>query len=446
MDEEISIAWLAEQLVDRSTRGIALGTTALIRAGAIPVGAKLPPVRELADALGVSPATISSAWGELRKQRVIIGRGRNGAWVNTNDVTPRPIRFETPGNFGEHLRADLSLAAPDPTLLPDLSAAFAAGAKAALLNVYERDAIVPALHSAAALTWPYAAPAFMAVNGGFSGVHLTLKSLLLAGSVVAVEDPAAARVLDNLDHLGAQVVPVACDAEGPLPESLVAALGKRPAAFFYQPRTHSVTGVTVSASRWEALRRLLLATDLLIIEDDGLGALSSARPQSMGQYFPERTVHITSYSKAFGPDLRVGVLSGPVELVRQIHAYRNFSDRWTSRILQEAVAYLLTDAQALETVAHARHVYAQRRQALVAALAKRGIICPAGDGLAIWLEVPSEQYALVTMAAHGYAVGAGSRNTLLAGRAHLRIGTSQLQTGVEAVADALRLCQGSPGA
>lgn len=444
MDDEISIAWLAQQLPDRTTRGIALGTTALIRAGAIPVGAKLPPVRDLAEALGVSPATISSAWGALRKQRVIIGRGRNGAWVNTNDVTPRPIRFETPGNFGAHLRADLSLAVPDPALLPDLSRAVEAGARAASLNLYDRAPIVPALRAAAACTWPYAAPAFLAVNGGFSGVHLTLKSLLLPGSVVAVEDPTAARVLDNLDHLGAQVLPVACDDQGPLPDALAAALAKRPAAFFYQPRTHSVTGVSVSPARFEALRRLLLSTDLLMIEDDGLGILSSVPALSMGRHFPERTIHITSYSKVFGPDLRVGVLSGPVELVRQIHGYRNFSDRWTSRILQEAVACLLGDAQAMATVERARCVYARRRQALVEALAQRGVDCPTGDGLAIWLEVPSEQYALVTMAAHGYAVGAGSRNSLLPGRAHLRIGTSRLEAEVDAIAEALRLCRAGP--
>jgi DNA-binding transcriptional MocR family regulator len=307
--------------------------------------------------------------------------------------------------------------------------------------VYDRAPIVPALRAAAEGTWPYAAPAFLAVNGGFSGIYLTLKSLLLPGAVVAVEDPTAARVLDNLDQLGAQLLPVACDDQGPLPDALAAALAKRPAAFFYQPRTHSVTGVSISPARLEAMRRLLLSTDLLIIEDDGLGVLSSAPAVSMGQYFPERTIHITSYSKAFGPDLRVGLLSGPVDLVRQIHGYRNFSDRWTSRILQEAVAYLLRDTEAMTAVERARCIYAQRRQALVAALVQRGVDCPAGGGLAIWLEVPSEQYSLVTMAAHGYAVGAGSRNSLLPGRAHLRISTSRLEANVDAIADALRLCR-----
>ncbi|UIN19388.1 aminotransferase class I/II-fold pyridoxal phosphate-dependent enzyme [Herbaspirillum frisingense] len=447
MSDHLSIAWLAEQLPDRTTRGLALGTTALIRAGAIPVGTRLPAVRDLADALGVSPATISSAWAELRKQRVIVGRGRNGAWVNTQHVSPRPIRFETPGNFGQHLRADLSLAAPDPALLPDLANAFQAGVRASALNQYERAPIVPALQTRVSAHWPYAAEAYIAVNGGFSGLHLTLKSLLLTGSAVAVEEPTAARILDNLEHIGAQILPVACDAEGPLPDALAAALTKRPAAFIYQPRTHSVSGVSVSKVRLESLRRLLLSTDLLIIEDDGLGALSMVPPLSMGSYFPERTLHISSYSKAFGPDLRVAVLSGPATLVRQIHGYRNFGDRWTSRILQEAVAYLLQDAQALKTVDHARSVYQQRRRALATALAQRGVDCATGDGLALWIPMASEPYALVTMAAHGYAVGAGSRHRMRPGPAHIRVGTSRLSAEIDihAVADALALSQAEPG-
>lgn len=449
MTEQVSIAWLAEQLTDRSTRGIALGTTALIRAGAIPVGVRLPAVRDLAQVLGVSPATISSAWGELRKQRVIVGRGRNGAWVNSQDVSPRPIRFESPGNFGHHLRADLSLAAPDPALLPDLARAFQVGVRASALNQYERAPIAPALQEVVSARWPYPAQAHLAVNGGFSGLHLALKSLVLSGSVVAVEDPTAARILDNLEHIGAQIVPVACDAEGPLPDALAAALARRPAAFIFQPRTHSVTGASLSAARWEALRRLLLSTDLLIIEDDGLGALSALPAASMGRFFPERTLHITSYSKAFGPDLRLGVLSGPVELVRQIHGYRNFSDRWTSRILQEALAFLLQDEQTLVTVEHARTIYDQRRRALASALADRGVDCVEGNGLALWIAMPSEPYALVTMAAHGYAVGAGSRNHALperaSGSAHIRVGISRLCAEVEAVADALALCRADPG-
>ena len=54
--------WFAERLGDRTMRGIARETSALIRSGVLPVGSKLPPVRDLAYVLGVSPATVSQAW------------------------------------------------------------------------------------------------------------------------------------------------------------------------------------------------------------------------------------------------------------------------------------------------------------------------------------------------------------------------------------------------
>ncbi|MBP0587941.1 GntR family transcriptional regulator, partial [Mycobacterium tuberculosis] len=59
MSELASVQWFAEKLRDRTMLGIAIETSALIRAGAIPVGTKLPAIRDLADTLGISPATVS---------------------------------------------------------------------------------------------------------------------------------------------------------------------------------------------------------------------------------------------------------------------------------------------------------------------------------------------------------------------------------------------------
>ena len=77
--------WFAGRLGDRTTHGIARETAALIRNGVLPVGSKLPPVRDIAYALGVSPATVSTAWSDLRRHKIIEGRGRNGAWVGWPD-------------------------------------------------------------------------------------------------------------------------------------------------------------------------------------------------------------------------------------------------------------------------------------------------------------------------------------------------------------------------
>lgn len=439
MSEKISIAELADRWAGRSAQSIALETAALIRAGVIPVGARLPAVRDLANAIGVSPATISAAWSELRRYQVIEGRGRNGVRVASSKVSARPLRFESVGNFGENVVADLTAAAPDPGLLPDLSKALAEGLKVRDLNSYRNEPISEGLERVVRRRWPYEAEAFLATNGGYEGVQLALQALLLPGSVVAVEDPSAVRLLDILDHQGAHVVPVACDESGPLPDALRTALQRKPAAFIYQPRVHATTGAVVSKNRMKALENVLRETDILIVEDDGIGDLAGTRSASLGRSFPSRTVHVLSYSKSLGPDLRLGVLSSSKQIVEQIQAFRNFGARWTSRILQTAVGWLLDDSGSQAAVDHARAVYAERRMRLLEALSKRGVSSASRDGLSIWVPVESEQFAMVTLAARGIAVSPGARYCTNRSWQHIRVSTSMLKEQQEVVADAIAL-------
>ncbi|HWK47172.1 MAG TPA: aminotransferase class I/II-fold pyridoxal phosphate-dependent enzyme [Stellaceae bacterium] len=439
MTDLISAQWLTSHLTDRTTRGIATTTGALIRSGAIAVGMKLPAVRELALALGVSPATISAAWSELRKFKVISGRGRTGIWVCGDRVTPRPLRYEEVGNYGARV-LDLSSAAPDPALLPALAEALRYGANAVGLNSYERVPILDGLAAAIRPGWPYPAEAFLATNGGYDAVYVTLQTLIRPGSAVAIEDPTAMRLLDILDNLGAQVIPVVCDEEGPDPASLATALAGAPAAFVYQPRTHSVTGRVVGADRMVELARVLRHSETLIVEDDGLGALSAVPPRSLGRVFPDRTVHIHSYSKSLGPDLRLAVLSSSTDIVKQIQAYRSFGAGWTSRILQATASWLIRDPETTASIDRAQRVYAERRRSLIAALDARGVSLPDRDGLCLWVPVRSEQFAIVTMAARGIAVLPGRKCTIRPSE-HVRVATSLLTHEVDAAADALSLAR-----
>src|SRR5919112_5336125 len=115
MDFLPDVDWLAERLKERTARGIAVETSALIRSGALPIGVRLPTVRDLAFKLGVSPATVSDAWSELRRQKMIGGRGRTGTYVFGNTVAPRPARLGSVGHFGEGgLDLTMAVSGPNP--------------------------------------------------------------------------------------------------------------------------------------------------------------------------------------------------------------------------------------------------------------------------------------------------------------------------------------------
>jgi DNA-binding transcriptional MocR family regulator len=433
--------WFAERLADRTIRGIALETGALIRAGALPVGTKLPPIRDLAFALGVSPATISEAWSELRRQKIISGRGRNGTWISGDRFVAKPHRLGSSGHYGEGI-LNLTAAVPDIRLLPPLVDAMAYGASAENLNSYERNRILPELEAEVRKLWPYEPEAFLATNGGYNAVYTLVHALLPQGSSVAIEDPTGMRLLDILEDRGVQIVPVQCDSEGPLPSALEVAMKSKPAAFIFQPRLHSVTGQRLSHTRLAALANVVRDTDTLIIEDDGIGDISDAPRHSLGARFPNRVIHILSFSKTHGPDLRLAVLSSSRAIVDQIQSYRSFSSGWTSRVLQGATAWLLRNPATQASIAHARMVYQDRRSKLVTALRARGVNAMHGDGLCAWIPVTSEPFAMVTLAAHGIAVHPGAKFSNVPTN-HLRVATATLSDRYEEVADAIALAGGT---
>lgn len=442
MTPELDLNWLVERISDASVKGIALAAATLIREGKIPVGTQLPSVRSLAEKLGVSPATVSAAWGQLKRQKVLAGKGRSGVWVCGDNLTARPVRFEKIGNYGSAIKADLAMSSPDPQLLPDLRAAMLHGIQSPQLNSYQREPITPALLAAIKLRWPLPAEAFLATDGGFDAMNLIVQTLVSPGEKVVIEDPTATRLLDMLDNVGSEVLPLPCDDQGPLPEQLAGLLQKSPTLFIYQPRTHSATGHSVSQARSEALAQVLAGSSALIVEDDGIGELSRWPVWSLGRHFPERTLHVRSFSKAYGPDLRLAVLSASETLVKRIQSYRNFGVSWTSRILQQAVAWMLDDAQTQNSISQAREVYCARRHMLLDALARRGLRLPNRDGLSLCIPVQSEQFAMITLAARGIAVLPGERCRSGNGQ-FIRVSTSMMQPDlVDSIADALILACG----
>ncbi|MDW6059413.1 aminotransferase class I/II-fold pyridoxal phosphate-dependent enzyme [Streptomyces sp. FXJ1.4098] len=422
-----STSKLAGHIKDASARGIAVAMTDLIRSGELAPGSSLPTVRALAGELAVSPSTVAEAWAVLRRHRMITTLGRRGSVVSGPPSVPHPVRYERVGDFGTHLTLDLAVAAPDPALLPPPADALLAGARTPLLNDYSRTAITDGLLEAVRDTWPFAPEAWMAVDGGYAGVQLLCQALIVPGDRVMVEDPTAARLLDILEALDAQVVPVACDAEGPRADALARALDQRPALFLHQSRAQAPCGWTLSEQRAAALAAVLEdAPNVTVIEDDGIGPLATRPGASMGTHLPGRTALVRSYSKAYGPDLRLAVVGGPGELVERARVLRTFGSGWTSRILQDALAHLLTDAATTRRVQEAAERYGLRRGALAERLAGLGVPTLNQDGLMLWVPVADETSALVTLAARGVTVSPGGRFCVSYSQPHIRVATSRL--------------------
>jgi DNA-binding transcriptional MocR family regulator len=431
------ISELENRMDQPTAKGLATAVSRTVRDGVLRPGDKLPPIRELAHQLAFSPTTVSAAWGLLARAGTLRTDGRRGTVVA--DVSaPREGRYRQALEHQTGFALDLSTGIPDERLLPGLSRALRAVTTAGTPLSYLDDPVLPELAEVVAASWPYPAPALTVVDGALDALDLVIRTTLRYGDRVVVEHPSFPPLLDLLEAAGADVVGVPMDAEGMLPDALAEAAATPAVAVFLQPRSHNPTGISITPARAAALADVLRGSETLVVEDDSGGAISVAPDVSLGSFLPERTVHIRSYSKSHGPDLRLAAMSGPVEVVGEVRHLRQLGQGWSSRLLQRVLFNLLTDDRTQGDVARARAEYARRRELFVSALSERGIEVGGSDGINLWVPVHDEAAAIMRLASSGIGVAPGAPFSVLpTDQGHVRVTVGLVGRDIESVADVI---------
>lgn len=437
---------IAGSVDDRSARGIAAAVSRLVTAGDLPVGARLPTVRDVARELGVSPTTVSEAWRSLARAGAIQTRGRSGSFVAVPVLPRQRLRYAQLGGLLTGLARDFSTGVPDYDLLPSVTESLKRVGDARLTTSYHDAAVLPPLERVLRQRWPYPPEQLTVVDGALDALDRVTAALVRLGDHVLVENPAFPPVLDLLEAAGATVVGVPLDEQGMCPDALGAALRTYdPVAVYLQPRAHNPTGVSMTARRVDELADALAAyPGVTVVEDDHAGDIATAPPVSLGTRLPDRTVHVAGFSKSHGPDLRLAALAGPAPLVTAIGDRRLLGPGWSSRLLQAVLLDLLTDAGAIAQVAAARERYAERRGALLAALAAHGATATAADGINLWLTVDDQQMAMLALAAHGIAVAPGAPFEVTGlGAEHVRVTVGLIRDDFDSLAAILASAAGA---
>ncbi|WP_159500158.1 PLP-dependent aminotransferase family protein [Microbacterium sp. 18062] len=396
---------------DRSPQGIAAVIARLVTDGVLAPGDRLPTVREIAADLGVSPATVSSAWQALARAGVVVSRGRAGSFVRAPRRDWLTRRLQGLAGPVDPAVLDLSSGTPDPALLPALGDAFARVSLRADAGRYHDLPVLPELAAVLEASWPARTETITVVDGALDGISRVLGQVVRFGDRVAVESPGFPYFFDLLDALGAEAVPLELDDEGVVPASLTRALAQHPSAVILQPRAQNPTGASMTTRRAQQLAGAVRAARdgdrVILVEDDHSGMIAMAPDVTLGRWLPDQVVHVRSFSKSHGPDLRIAALGGPRRVVDRVIARRMLGPGWTSRLLQAVLLDMLTRTEAVEAVRAARLTYRDRQEALVGALRRHGIALPPPDGINLWLPVADERAAHVHLAAVGIAVAAG---------------------------------------
>ena len=429
---------LEERLDVPTAKGLAQSVTRAIRDGVLTPGDHLPPIRRVAEELMVSPTTVSAAWQMLARSGTIRSDGRRGTTIAPTghpggDRYARALRHES------EVTLDLSTGIPDATLLPRLGPVLAGFTASPTPGSYLDDPVLAELRVALLDQWPYAVEDFLVVDGAMDALDLIVRTLLRPGDLVLVENPGFPPLLDLLEDRGVEVAGIPLDANGVDLGAVEAALERRPTALFVQPRGQNPTGVSMSPARAARLAALLRGSSAFVVEDDSGGDIATSVPTSLGRWIPDQVLHVRSFSKSHGPDLRLAAISGPDPLLLPVRRTRALGQGWSSRILQRVLASLLLDADARTGVARARAEYSRRRELVVARLGTHGIDIPGTDGLNIWVPVRDESAAVLRLGARGIAVTPGTPFTVLdesaGGGGHVRVTTGLLRDHHVEIAD-----------
>lgn len=432
---------------DRSPRGIASAIARRISDGSLPPGTRLPTVRALASDIATSPTTVAEAWQILARAGVIEARGRRGTFVLDGARPDGPRRYRRMSEGPGHFRTDLSTGTPDPALLPELGPMLARVGRTAIVTSYLDDPVLPELDEQLRASWPFVPEALTVVDGAMDALDRIAAVTVRLGDRVLVEEHTFPALLDLLDQMGAEAIGLSVDESGIELESLELGLARKPVALFLQPRAQNPTGVRMTTRRARSLAALLRGTGVVIIEDDHSGDIAIGEDVSLGKALPDQTVHVRSFSKSHGPDLRLAAVGGAGEIVRHVAARRMLGPGWSSRLLQAVLLELLRDPGSVAAVAAARDTYRERRAALTTCLDDLGVRYSGTDGINLWVQVANEHAARLALAAQGIGVAAGTPFKTAVGPVdHVRVTTALLADGHALFAEQLAAAASGTGA
>jgi DNA-binding transcriptional MocR family regulator len=313
---------------------------AMIEAGELRPGDRVPSLRALGTRLGLSVSTVNQAYLELERRGLMEARPRSGFFVRTRpsrSPAPRAVvgaaHPPTAVNRGALIRevldgmgrrdiVPLGVAQTDEAFLPTktLARLLAKVAADGHIEVTAYEGVLGNLTLRRQIAWRLAeagidvAPGdVMVTAGAMEALYIALRSVTRPGDSVAIAAPSYYCFLQLLENLGLRAVELPSYPEGGVrPADLQAALDRfEVRAVILTPNFNNPDGARIPDAAKAEMAALLAARGVPVIEDDVYGDLhfDDRRPRCLKAYDTAGGVlHCSSFSKTLAPGFRVGYL------------------------------------------------------------------------------------------------------------------------------------------
>jgi len=471
---------------------------ALVHAGDLRPGDRIPASRELATMLGVHRTTVANAYAELESEGLIQGHVGRGTFIRGNgnglQLTPPPppvlngnggIRWELlfADERGEEVLTRLTAGVPEDAisfvmarpadeffpveeLQTCVNAVLRREAKE-VLNLGPSDGYPPLKEALLEMLHRDGIPAkdenLLVTDGCQQALDIISKAFVRPGDSVILENPTypGAVAIFNGARARCLGVPMRTHAEpgttlGLDLEALEATLAaNRVKLIVLTPDFHNPTGTSMPLASRRKVLELAARHQVPIVEDHIYARLHAREERLPSLKQLDRSnlvIHIDSFAKVAFPGLRVGWVVAPAAAIERLRIVKQTTDLHTDQLAQATLAEFLRRGLFSKHLAKMRKVYSSRLAALDEALRKHmpegtRWVRPEG-GMCLWLELPlgfdasellihvKERGVLFAPGRYFYVQGP-LPNTLRLGFAGLD--EKQIARGVATIADLLRI-------
>jgi GntR family transcriptional regulator/MocR family aminotransferase len=420
--------------LEMSGAGLRAGLESALReavsSGRLAPGTALPASRALARDLGVARNTVVDAYGQLVAEGWLAARHGSGTWVAERIKPPVPAVVTQPPAGKPTVRFDLRPGVPDLSAFP--RTAWLAAARRALAHAPAtalgygdprgleplRVALAGYLSRARGVA---VTPERIVVCAGYSqALDLVCRALRESGAhSIGVEGFGHHAHAQIAAASGLKLTPLDVDDHGVLTSALT-----DEDAVLLTPAHQFPLGVALHSRRRREVTDWAAGTGRLVVEDDYDGEFRYDR-QAIGalqSLAPEHVAYAGTASKSLAPGLRLAWLVLPARLVDDVVSAKRAAGMLSSSLDQLTLAEFITSGGYDRQVRRARLAYRQRRDRLVAELARRvpqvhvtGIA--AGIHALVALPPAAQEQAVITEAA--------GRGLALEGLSEFRTGARQ---------------------
>ncbi|XP_069349480.1 kynurenine/alpha-aminoadipate aminotransferase, mitochondrial-like isoform X1 [Eulemur rufifrons] len=226
------------------------------------------------------------------------------------------------------------------------------------------------------------------MTGSQEGICKVFEMIVNPGDNILVNEPVYSGTLKTLQPLGCNIMTVASDEHGIIPDSLRETLSRwkpedsrnpkknTPKFLYTVPNGNNPSGTSLTSDRKKEIYELARKYDFLIIEDDPYYFVQFDKPWAptfLSMDVDGRVIRADSFSKVLSAGLRIGFLTGPKPLIERVVLHTQVSTLHPSTFNQLMISQLLQQWGEEGFLAHVHRVidfYRNQRNAILAAADK----------------------------------------------------------------------------